>query len=436
MKRNALIAQITLGTFICLATAQMSQAMQEKQYVILVSSDDRSFVLPQEVAFISDYVKALKTGGFLEATQEDPVELDIPGKELNILVQIMHILHENQPDTKAQATAVTRMPQVNRHNLGALIHYAQVLQLPESCIIGLIDRLAEFINQQKVATIPFDNRHLLRQLGRTYFLKYDQDLELADTDRNPVDIGFSIKELLDAGKTFPIRRIRHGQPECDLENRKINSLEGLLDIPGISSCRKIKFKKNQITSIEPGTFQGLKNLGFLLLDNNQITSIQPGTLQGLSSLIYLDLGYNQLTSIEPDTFQGLKNLKGLDLNNNQIATIQPNTFQGPRALQFLDLNGNKLTSIQPDTFQGLSRLTELYLAKNQLTSIEPGTFQGLTHLESLDLQDNRLSSDTIEIIREELPQTCKLKAENQRAKTPEERRKRPAAAGKRIRRRK
>ncbi len=456
MKRHTLIAQITLGIFICLAAAQMSQAMfeaiselEQPTYttVRLVSSDKKSFALPKEIAFLSDYVRTYLTGEFREVTGptriitrhwgEDlprTVHVDIPGSELAILAQIMRLLHEHRADAKAQANAVARMPRVTPDNIGALIHDANLMLLPETCITGLIDRLAEFINQEKITEIPLDDRKMLTQLVRTYFLKYDEDLGLTDADGNPIDIGFSIQELLDAGRKLSVKWIEwRKEYECDLKKMRINSLEGLLDIPEINKCQRIRLNRNQISSIQPGTFRGLPNLVHLRLNDNQITSIQPGTFQGLSKLWELNLQNNRITSIQPGTFQGLSNLEELVLMNNQITSIQSGTFQGLQRLAGLWLNDNQITSIQPGTFQGLQNLGVLNLNDNQITSIQPGTFQGLQNLgvlglegnqissiqpgtfaglplATLDLSDNRLSPDTIQQIREELPPGCKLEA--------------------------
>ena len=402
--------------------------MQEPQ-VTLESADKQQFVLPQSVAFISDYVKTLKTGGFREATQEGPLKLpEIPAEELSTLVQIMNTLHANQALPKEiQAAAVAQVPQITPQNIDALINDARFLQLPENCIAGLINRLAEFIYQQKTTEVPFDNRKMLTQLGRTYFLKYEQDLRLADDSGNPIDIGFSIRELLDAGKRFPVDRTMTGTFQCDLQNRRINSLEGLLHIPEINRCQKIVLNRNRISSIQPGAFQGLSNLADLDLANNQIASIQPGAFQGLSNLEHLVLRKNQITSIQPDAFQGLSKLQRLLLNDNQITSIQPGMFQGLSNLRFLFLNDNQITSIQPGTFQGLSNLRFLFLDNNRISTIQPGTFAG-PPLKTLDLSDNRLSADIIERVREELPPGCKLEAENQREETPAERREKLTAA--------
>ncbi len=501
MKRNTLIAQITLATFVCLAATHTSRAMFEAltgldeptyETVRLVSSDGKSFPLPKEVAFISEYVRTYLTGEFREAagptgvlTQRGmgdlprTVHVDVPGQELNVLVQMMRLLHKHHANEKAQANAIARMPAITLKNIGALIRHADFLLLPESCITGLIDRLvelirpatgflertAEFLHQvvgtSEVAEIPFDDPTLLTQLGRAYFLKYGQDLELADDEKKPVDIGgFSIRELLDAGRQFLIRQRSNRLVECDLENLRINSLEGLLDIPEIEKCNILFLANNQITSIQPGVFRGLPELLALNLLNNristiQISTIQPGMFQGLSDLANLNLNGNQITSIQPGSFQELTNLRSLSLNNNQIISIQPGTFQGLPNLWELNLNGNQITSIHPGMFQGLSNLFHLHLTDNQITSIEPGSFQGLSSLwmlylfnnqltsiqpgtfqrlpklEKLVLFNNRLSADTVVRIREELPPNCKLEAENQREETPEEQRARLAEAAER-----
>ena len=396
MKRNTLIAQITLGALVCLAAAQMSQAMEEPE-VILVSSDDRTFFLSPEVAFVSDVIRTLKTGEFREAREEEqerPIELDIPGDELKIIVLIMRLLHKHQDDAEAQAAAVAQVTKITPQNIGELIHQAQLLRLPESCITALIDRLARFVKKGKITEIPFDERNLLLELALTSFLKYGEDLELTDAEGNLIDIGsFSIRKLLDAERKPSVQWRECGkQYVCDLKNMRINSLEGLLDIPEINKCQNLELENNQISSIQPGAFRGLQNLGVLGLEGNRITSIQPSSFQELQNLGLLNLARNKISSIQPDSFRGLRNLRYLHLSYNQLSFIQDGAFQGLQKLRTLELQHNKLISIQPAAFQGLPNLTHLYLNYNQITSIQPGMFQGLSNLQWLGLYNNQITS--------------------------------------------
>ncbi len=442
MNRNTLIAQITLGSLICFATTQMSQAMQEppKEFT-LVSADGRMFPLSGKVAFVSGYIRTLKTGGFAETFEEkDTIKIDIPGKELHALRIIMQILYEHRADPKeVQIAAITRVPQISAQNIGTLIDGAEFLQLPENCITGLIYFLAEHIRSESFFSqgteIPFTDRKLLVQLGRTYFLKYDQDLALTDVDGNAIDIGgFSVSELLSAGRKFRISRdpLLGGAFLCDLSDRKINSLEGLLDIPGIDRCRKIVLNNNQITTIQPSIFQDLKRLHFLSLQNNQITGIQPGTFQGLANLQVLDMSNNQITTISPNTFEELQGLTFLFLHQNKISSIEPGVFRGLSNLISLSLTSNQISSISPEMFEGIQNLGTLFIANNIISAVEAGTFRRLTNLEALFMAENNLRPWVIEQIRQEIPPTCGFSAENQRGETPEERRQRLVeAAGRR-----
>ena len=437
MNRNTLIVQSTLGTLICLAAAQMSQAMFEAiseldqptyETVRLVSSDGKSFALPKEVAFISEFVRTSLTGAFREAagptrifTQRGmsdlphTVRVDIPGKELNVLVQIMRLLHKHRADAKAQANAIARMPRIKSDNVGALIHDADFLQLPETCTTGLIDRLAEFINQQEITEIPFDDRKMLTQLVRTYFLKYDEDLGLTDAENNPIDTGgFSIRELLDAGKEFTINRFST-VPKCDLKNMRISSLDGLSDIPEIGECFELDLSNNQIAAIPQGAFRGMPKLHFLILKNNRITSILPDTFQETPNLWSLQLDKNQISSISPNAFRGLPALTQLYLANNRITTIDASAFAGLAKLESFNLSSNQIDTIQANAFQGLSSLKKILLIGNQIHSVHLDAFQvqGLPELKLIALDYNRLSHETIMKLRERLPWGSTLDAQSQ-----------------------
>ncbi|MFT6765573.1 MAG: hypothetical protein ACJAZS_000452 [Alteromonas naphthalenivorans] len=154
------------------------------------------------------------------------------------------------------------------------------------------------------------------------------------TNKDPLPKYFSIQDLIDAS-TIP--NIEDGV--LDLENRGINSLNGLLNIPNIQTIIDIDLSDNSITDIQDA-FTGLNNLHILNLENNQITTVQ-------------------------NTFTNLNSLKALVLSNNQIATIQ-NAFTDLNSLQVLDLGDNQITTIQ-GAFTDLNNLLILGLKLNNPT---------------------------------------------------------------------
>ena len=202
---------------------------------------------------------------------------------------------------------------------------------------------------------------LRNEIKRQYYLLRGQHMP-GITEAEAQEIyRFSIQELLDNGRLPAIVN-----NELDLRNRYIADLDGLAQIPQVNNLRNLNLSGNQITKIQPDTFQGLGNLQILNLGYNQITQIQPNAFLGLGNLRWLYLSNNQITQIHPNAFQGLNNLQWLHLNYNQIIQIHPDAFQGLGNLQRLHLYNNRITQIHPNTFQGLGNFRDLYLSNNRI----------------------------------------------------------------------
>ncbi len=207
-------------------------------------------------------------------------------------------------------------------------------------------------------TLPTDLQlPLLAEIGRQYYISYGIELNTG------TPWGLSIQDYLNS----PILIKKMPQTETDtfgnklnLQNMKINNLQGLQKIPNI------------------------------------------GTVQSLY------LANNKLTTIQPNAFAGLPNLTTLNLSYNQLKDIQPDAFADPTKLEGLSLNFNQLKDIQPDAFANLTNLTTLNLSHNQLKDIQPDAFADLTNLRGLRLDKNQLNKKTKEAIKEALPQSVDI----------------------------
>ncbi len=240
----------------------------------------------------------------------------------------------------------------------------------------------------------------LAELGREYYILYGEKLDTS------VPWGLSIEDYLSS----PVLKEKikiitdRGEVVLNLEGMKINSLQGLQNIPNILTVQTLDLENNQLTTIESNTFAGLTNLKYLHLSGNNLTTIESNTFAGLTSLEVLVLKDNQLTMIESNAFAGLTSLEGLYLQNNQLTTIESNAFAGLTSLKYLDLENNQLTMIESNAFADLTNLKYFDLKDNNLTTIESKTFAGLTSLKSLVLRGNKqLSEPTKDAIRKALP---------------------------------
>ena len=223
------------------------------------------------------------------------------------------------------------------------------------------------------------------------------------------ELSFGRRNIQDLDGTRLLANLK----ELDLSGNDVTSIEPG-DFEGLVSLQRLALRHNGITSIEPGDFEGLTNLQSLDLYSNDITSIEPGDFDGLDNLRVLDLSFNGYiiergdfhgldgltelrltgnakTKIQSGDFEGLDNLRALELQLNGITRIEPGDFDGLDNLQSLKLRNNEIARIEPGDFAGLNTLQRLDLAENAITSIEPGDFDGLDNLQILDLSQNQIS---------------------------------------------
>ncbi|KAA0702042.1 Reticulon-4 receptor-like 1 [Triplophysa tibetana] len=129
----------------------------------------------------------------------------------------------------------------------------------------------------------------------------------------------------------------------------------------------------------------------LWIYSNNITYIEPSTFQGFNLLEELDLGDNRyLRSLSAETFHGLGRLHALHLYRCGLSAVPNNIFQGLRNLQYLYLQDNHLEYLQDDLFVDLHNLSHLFLHGNRLWSLHQNTFRGLGALDRLLLHHNQL----------------------------------------------
>ena len=176
--------------------------------------------------------------------------------------------------------------------------------------------------------------------------------------------------------------------EIDLSNCELKVVPP--EIRRLFRLEELLLNNNQITTIDPFTFAGCKNLQILNLGNNQITKIYSSTFAGCLALKCLRLNDNQIVQIAPLTFEGHENLQQLYLDNNQIVQINPSTFAGCKVLQELSLDNNLIVQIASDAFVDCKDLQTLHLNNNQIVQIDPLIFAGCIKLLELHLDHNKI----------------------------------------------
>jgi Leucine-rich repeat (LRR) protein len=109
----------------------------------------------------------------------------------------------------------------------------------------------------------------------------------------------------------------------------------------------------------------------LVLDRAYLESVYGPSFVNATSI---SLTRQDITSIAPDTFVGLKRLENLELYLNEISFINASTFNDLINLQNLYLSSNQLYQIEETTFGHLTNLVDLRLSENYLTYIPRNTF--------------------------------------------------------------
>uniref|UniRef100_A0A674CV94 Slit homolog 3 (Drosophila) n=1 Tax=Salmo trutta TaxID=8032 RepID=A0A674CV94_SALTR len=121
------------------------------------------------------------------------------------------------------------------------------------------------------------------------------------------------------------------------------------------NAERLDLDRNNITRITKVDFSGIKNLRVLHLEDNQITVIERGAFQDLKQLERLphlqqppppsastQLDSNHISCIEDGAFRALRDLEILTLNNNNITLIPLSSFNHMPKLRTLRLHSNNL----------------------------------------------------------------------------------------------
>uniref|UniRef100_A0A8D0BUS8 Reticulon 4 receptor like 1 n=1 Tax=Salvator merianae TaxID=96440 RepID=A0A8D0BUS8_SALMN len=154
---------------------------------------------------------------------------------------------------------------------------------------------------------------------------------------------------------------------------------------------RIFLQNNQISLLLRGHFS--PSMVTLWVYSNNITFIDPNTFEGFVHLEELDLGDNRhLRELAPDTFHGLVRLHALHLYRCGLSSLPSGIFSGLHNLQYLYLQDNHIDYLHEDLFVDLVNLSHLFLHGNKLWSLHQNTFRGLVNLDRLLLHQNQLQS--------------------------------------------
>uniref|UniRef100_A0A4W3I8N2 Slit homolog 1 protein n=1 Tax=Callorhinchus milii TaxID=7868 RepID=A0A4W3I8N2_CALMI len=124
--------------------------------------------------------------------------------------------------------------------------------------------------------------------------------------------------------------------------------------------------ENQITTIERGAFQDLKELERLRLNRNNLQVLPELLFLGTPKLYRLDLSENHIHAIPRKAFRGAVDIKNLQLDYNLISCIEDGAFRALRDLEVLTLNNNNISRLSVASFNHMPRLRTFRLHSNNL----------------------------------------------------------------------
>ncbi|XP_070965621.1 slit homolog 1 protein-like [Oncorhynchus clarkii lewisi] len=159
------------------------------------------------------------------------------------------------------------------------------------------------------------------------------------------------------------------------------------------STERLDLNGNNLTTISKTDFSGLKHLRVLHLMENQISNIERGAFDDLKELERLRLNRNRLTQLPELLFQKNEALARLDLSDNAIQAIPRRAFRGATDIRNLQLDKNHITCIEEGAFRALRTLEVLTLNNNNISSIPVSSFNHMPKLRTFRLHSNSLRCD-------------------------------------------
>ncbi|XP_068910984.1 insulin-like growth factor-binding protein complex acid labile subunit [Tenebrio molitor] len=174
----------------------------------------------------------------------------------------------------------------------------------------------------------------------------------------------------------------------DLSNSLISNIRQKAFV-GLIFLQRLILANNDIKSIYPGTFSGVKKINYVDLENNSISILSDDGFLELISLETLNLRHNQIKSFAKWSFRGLVHLEMLDLSYNEVGEFKE-VFNNLTALKLLDLSHNKISVLNANEFDNLTSLLEIRFHHNHITSIPALEFFSMSKLRRLDLSFNAI----------------------------------------------
>ncbi|XP_020863352.1 toll-like receptor 3 isoform X2 [Phascolarctos cinereus] len=183
-------------------------------------------------------------------------------------------------------------------------------------------------------------------------------------------------------------------------NMEDNSLLGITTnmFTGLTNLKHTTLSNSfaNLQTLTNVTFSSLAHSPLLTLNltRNKISHIESGAFSWLGHLEVLDLGLNEINQeLTGQEWKGLENIVEIYLSYNKYLTLTSGSFASVPSLRRLMLRrvACKHLDISPSPFHPLRNLTILDLSNNNIANINDEMLKGLDQLEILDLQHNNLA---------------------------------------------
>jgi hypothetical protein len=252
----------------------------QKDTVKLILDEQHTYVVPRSVAMQAESIKAVSE----EFESEKGIQLSsqLDPKNMEFVLQIMWSLYRHH----------------NKHNKALLDAVENEVRLRPDIfknpytLLKTMNYLGFKPGIQLLARNIAARKELVKQMGdqlqglpelrsfiaHYYFLLTGNNLPNVDVG----SYGFSIQDYLDYQPQIITKNhfylIAPGQPKIIgqkqllyLEKLRLNSLDGLQNVPGVAYVQELRLDNNQLTDLAPNVFAGLANLRSILLSHNQLT---------------------------------------------------------------------------------------------------------------------------------------------------------------------
>lgn len=120
---------------------------------------------------------------------------------------------------------------------------------------------------------------------------------------------------------------------------------------------------NNLTTIEDGAFDGLRNLEKFKIVSSRVATISEGAFRQLEKVKSFDINYNQITDLPKNVLSAMKFLNSFDVSNNQLQVVDGDIFYSNTELQYIYMSYNPIIAIGRNFFAGLHIFNDISIYK-------------------------------------------------------------------------